>query len=703
MPGDYDFPDVPLTRLLDDSAAAFPTKVALAFLGTTLTYRDLKDSVDSLATALAGLGVDKGDRVALVLPNCPQYVISFFAALRLGAIVVPTNPLYTPAELGQQLRDAGVKVVICLDKTYAGVAQARDSAGVQHVVVTSILDYLPRRAKLTLSLPLPSARAAKAEISAELPAGAPIARFLALLDKPGTPAKQVPVDARQDLAVLQYTGGVTGTSRGVMLTHHNLVANAYQNRLWLAASSAAQEVTLAVLPLFHAYGLTACMTTTLLLGGTLVLLPRFDVDTVFAAIDEWRPTVLPGLPPLYSALMESPRVGSHDVGSIRACLSGGMKLPRSTQERFETLTGGHLIESYGLTEASACTHANPISGRRKLGTVGLPLPGTEAKVVDGPDHSEVPVGRPGQLAVRGPQVFVGYWQRPSDARGSFTTDGYLLTGDVAMMDDEGYFSVLDRMQELISSGGVTVYPSEVENALRRLDGVADVCVVGLPDGDSEIVKAYVVRSPDADLNERDVQGHCRRSLAPYKVPRLVEFRESLPRSVVGKVLRRVLLDEIGERERERPRGREPKRPPAAPAEAKAPARAEAPAGAAAPAAPRTPTPPRTPPARAAPPARHKAPPPPAAPPASPVKEKPPAPPPAISAEPVAQPTPPPSPAKPRQRTAPATKAAAAKGPSKITRRRPVRRAARADDAGPETPRAPTERTSDPEPPPAVPG
>ena len=457
------------------------------------------------------------------------------------------NPLYTEAELRHQLSDCGAKVVVCLDRVYETVAAVRADTDVQHVVVTSMADYLPRAARLTLRLPVQRARRRRAEITAPLPAGAPVQQFRALL-KGGAPVRQVELDPEVDLALLQYTGGTTGLSKGAMLTHHNLVSNAYMNRLWDTRAVAGEEVTLAVLPLFHAYGLTVCMNATVLLGGTLVLLPRFDLDQVLEAIDRWQPTMFPGVPPIYKALTDSRKARTHDLRSIRLCVSGAMKLPLEVQQQFEKISGARLVEGYGLTETSPSTHCNPITGERRAGSIGLPLPGTHCKVVD-PDDStrEVPFGAPGELAVKGPQVFHGYWGA-QDTVGVFTDDGYLLTGDVATMDDDGYFTIVDRKKELIIAGGLNVYPSEVEEVLMRLPGVADAVVVGVPDQyRGETVKAFVVLQPGSALTEPDVVEHCRTDLSAYKVPRLVEFRDELPRTVVGKVLRRLLVEQEREK------------------------------------------------------------------------------------------------------------------------------------------------------------
>jgi len=544
VPADLEVPDVPLTRLLDDAAASWPTNVALAFLGTRITYRQLQGAVDAFATALAGLGVRRGDRVAVVLPNCPQNVIATFAVLRLGAVVVQHNPLYTETELRHQLSDCGATVVVCLDRVYEAVARVRRDTALQHVVVTSLTDYLPAAARAKLHLPLKKAKRARSELTADVPKGAPVKQFRALLKGPGLPSRQAPVDPASDLALLQYTGGTTGASKGAMLTHRNLVANAYMNRLWDSQATAGKEVCLAVLPLFHAYGLTVCMNATILLGGTLVLLPRFDLDLVFAAVDQWKPTMFPGVPPIYKAISDSPKARSHDLRSIRVCVSGAMKLPLEIQEQFEKISGARLVEGYGMTETSPSTHCNPITGRRKPGSIGVPLPGTEVRIVDADDAGrEVPAGQAGEMAIRGPQVFRGYWGR-EDLDGLFTDDGYVLTGDIAVMDDDGFFTVVDRKKELIIAGGFNIYPSEVEEVLFAVPGVADAVVVGVPDRyRGETVKAFIVRQPGSDLSEDDVVAACAVELTAYKVPKLVEFRDELPRTVVGKVLRRVLLEQ----------------------------------------------------------------------------------------------------------------------------------------------------------------
>jgi long-chain acyl-CoA synthetase len=444
VPADFAFPEVPLTRLLDDAAASFPSRTALAFLGLTLSYRELRDAADHLASGLAGLGVRKGDRVSVVLPNCPQHVLTVFAVLRLGGVVVEHDPLSPAAALHAQLADCGSRVVVCLDRVQETVVAARGGTAVQAVVVTSLADYASTRTRLRARLPLPSARRDRERLASPVRPDASTVPFLRLVKTP-TAARQTPVDPARDPALLLYTGGTTGVPRAAVLTHDNLVSNAYVNRLWDSAGTAGAEVTIGVLPLSQAFGMTVCLNVTVLMGGTLVLLPGFDVDEVLAAVDRWRPTVLPAVPTVFQALVEGPHARVHDLSSLRACVSGTHQLPVEVQERFERLSGAWLVEGYGLTEASPSTHCNPLSERRRPGTIGLPLPGTRCTVVDPDDRTrEVPVGSPGELLVRGPQVFAGYWGCDEPV---LTGDGWLPTGDLVVMDPDGFFTLVDRGAE----------------------------------------------------------------------------------------------------------------------------------------------------------------------------------------------------------------------------------------------------------------
>lgn len=544
VPTDFDFPAVPITRPLDDAASAFPAGVAISYAGRTITYRQLAGEVDRFAGGLRDLGVQPGDRVAIVLPNCPQQVIALFAAARIGAIAVPFNPLATVSELRDQVAMVTPTVLVCLDRSVPALLEAAGAVAPEQVIVTSLPDYYPPAERLRLRAPTPKARRRRARLTAAVPAG--LGEFRALV-RSGRPARQVELDPSRDVAVLQFTGGTTGTAKAAMLTHASLVANAYQTRLWLPEATSGREVTLGVLPLFHVFGLTLCVLTTVLLAGRLVLLPRFDLDLVFDAIDEERPTLFPGVPPIYQAIVDAAPVRDHDLSSIRACISGAMKLPVATQDRFERLTGARLVEGYGTTETSPATHCNPVIGAGKRGTVGVPLPGTDAKIVDPADPTrELGVGEVGELAVRGPQVFAGYWPGSgADATEQpVTADGWLPTGDLASMDTDGYFTVVDRKKDLIIAGGFNIYPTEVEAVIESVDGVAECCVVGLPDRyRGETVKAFVVARDGAAVTEQQVLEACTERLSAYKVPKLVELRESLPKTAVGKALRRELLAE----------------------------------------------------------------------------------------------------------------------------------------------------------------
>ena len=545
VPADVDIPDISVAELLARTAEAHATRDAVVFLGRHLTYRDLATSVDRLAAGLAGIGVKKGDRVAVVLPNCPQAVIAFHAILRIGAVVVMMNPLYTETELENQLRDSGSVVVICLDKVFASVAAIRARTPVTNVIVTSIADYLPTADRLKLNLPLPGARKQKARLTARVPRTSAAIPFLSLMRGPVGAAPALDINPATDVALLQYTTGTSGTQKGAMLTHRNLVANAHQAVAWYGPNAKpGSEVTLGVLPLFHIYGLTLCLMSTCLLGGTLVLLPRFDQDLVLAAVDKYRPTLFPGVPPLYKALLDNPKTRNHDLKSIRACVSGAMKLPKDTQDGWEKITGGRVVEGYGMTETSPVTHCNPLSDASRPGTIGLPVSSTSARIVSVEDSTVVlPPGQAGELAVSGPQVFVGYWQREEENATVLTKDGWLLTGDIAVMGPDGWFEVVDRKKEIIVAGGFNIFPAEIEDAIASMPGVVEVAVVGVPDRyRGETVKAFVVAQPGIELDPKEIKEWAAGRLTAYKVPKVIEFRDALPRTGVGKVARQQLRD-----------------------------------------------------------------------------------------------------------------------------------------------------------------
>ena len=539
VPEHVEVPRGNLARLLADAARDFPHAPALHFEGRTSSYAELAEQAWRLAGALARLGVTKGTRVGIILPNSPQVIVSFFATLRLGAVVVLNNPIYTEHELEHQLGDASVEVLICVDLLYERVRPLRERLGIREVIVTSMLDELPAL-KRVLAPYTKRGREASATVSRD----EPVLHWRDLLRRVDDKPPEAEVDPSSDLALLQYTGGTTGLAKGVMLSHANLLANVEQVRAWFPDADPGHEVMMAVLPFFHVYGLTVCLLLGVRLRAALVLLPRFDLSAVVSSIDHYRPTLFPGVPTMYVAINNAVAGGGHDLSSIKACLSGAAPLPREVAERFERFSGGRLVEGYGLSECSPVALANPIYGKRKAGTIGMPLPDTLARVVDPADPSQaLPAGQAGELALRGPQVMVGYWSRPDETE-QVLRDGWLLTGDMAVMDEEGYFSIVDRKKDLIIAGGYNVYPREVEEVLYGHPKIEEVCVVGVPDPyRGETVKAFVVLRDGERATVEEIREFAKGRLAAYKVPRSVEFRDELPKTLIGKVLRRALVEE----------------------------------------------------------------------------------------------------------------------------------------------------------------
>jgi long-chain acyl-CoA synthetase len=545
VPHEVDIPEVPLTQLLDDSARRFPRRAALAFFGRTISYRQLVDAADRFADALRGLGVHREDRVALIMPNCPQQVIAFYGILRRGAVVVQHNPLYTAAELRHQLSDSGAKVAIVYDGAYETLMAGCRGTALEHIVVTSLAEFLPRVKRLALRLPLRKAREARAQLITPVPDDPGTLYFRDLLRRAKPRHHQVPVQPKRDLAALQYTGGTTGRPKGAMLTHYNLLANAYQTAAWDPSAKVGQETTLAVLPLFHVFGLTLCLTTSTLVGATVVLVPKFDVDLVLDAIRKWKPTVFPGVPPIFQQLTESPRAARARMNSIRTCISGAMKLPRETVEAFRKATSGaEVSQGYGMTETSPVALANPLDGNARHISVGIPLPGTYVRIVSENDpRRAMPVGEAGELLIYGPQVFRGYWNQPRETA-EVLMNGWLRTGDIGLMSPDGFFTLIDRKRDVIIINGLNVYPSEVEEVLSAHPAVTDCAVVSVPDERyGELVKAFVIPVAGMSPDPAELITFCARRLAEYKVPALIEFRETLPRNILGKVLRRVLREE----------------------------------------------------------------------------------------------------------------------------------------------------------------
>ncbi len=549
-------PEESVWWLLERSVEKFPDAPAVVFpvapMAKKLTYRQLKDQAEQFAGALASMGVKKGDPVGLLLPNCPQFVVAWYACQRLGAIAVGNNPLYTQRELTHQLSDAGVKILVTLDLLYPLAAAVQKEAGVEQMIVTKIGDYLGW--PINKLAPLKQKKEAQHEGRSwpPVPADAQVTWWKDLMKGSYGQLPKLEVNAKEDVAALVYTGGTTGLSKGAMLTHFNMVSNALQTAEWFTDTKEGEEGIMCVLPFFHSYGLSAVMNVGISKAMKLVLLPRFELEMALKAIQKEKPTLFPGVPRIYIAINESPESSKYDLSSIRACFSGAAPLPVVVAEKFEAMTGGRLVEGYGLTETSPVTHINPVYGKRKFGTIGLPIPDTDCKIVDLDDpEKEVKAGQEGELCMAGPQIMKGYWNRQDETDDMVRVhkDGirWLHSGDIAKMDEEGYFSIVDRKKDMILVSGFNVYPTDVEQVLYRHEKIAQVCVVGIPDDTTgEAVKAFVVLKQGQSATEKEILEWTRDSkhgLTGYRAPKHVEFRDELPTTMVGKVLRRVLLEE----------------------------------------------------------------------------------------------------------------------------------------------------------------
>ena len=542
VPADVEPPRGSLVHLMDESTERYRSNVALEFFGATTTYAELHDQILRAAEGLRRRGVRKGDRVALVLPNCPQHVVAFYAALRLGAVVVEHNPLYTPRELRHQFEDHGAAVAIVWDKAAATVQELPADLGVATVISVDITRAMPATKRAALRLPVAAARKARAQLTAKV-TGTVTWETLAGGRRL---AKTYPRPEAEDIALIQYTSGTTGRPKGVMLSHRNIGVNAAQARAWVPAIERGTSVVYAVLPLFHAYGLTLCLAFAMSMGSRLVLFPKFDPDLVLDVIKRRPPTFLPAVPPIYERLATAAEKRKVSLAGIQIAISGAMSLPESIVRLWEAKTGGYLVEGYGLSECSPVLMANPVGTTRKDGTVGIALPSTELRVADPDDPSkDRPFGEEGELLARGPQVFSGYWRKPDETAAVLTPDGWFRTGDIVTMDAEGFVRVVDRIKELIVTGGFNVSPTEVEDSLRDMEGIADVAVVGLPHArGGEDVVAAVVMEPGASFDEAAIRAFARECLTPYKVPKHVFQVDELPRSIVGKVIRRKVRQQL---------------------------------------------------------------------------------------------------------------------------------------------------------------
>lgn len=537
----FEYPKQNLGLFLVSSAQKYPNRPAIHFMGKTISYKKLLDAAYCMANALRKNGMKKGERVAIMLPNCPQLVIAYYGTLLAGGTVVMTNPLYTERELVYQLKDAGAKILFTLDSFYGKVQNITGETMLEQTIVTSIADYLPFFKKMLY--PFVAKKEGPLPIIEYSTSVHTFKNWLATADN--TPYYEK-VNADQELALLQYTGGTTGAPKGVMLTHTNLIANTIQSANWCYQVEEGKERYIGALPCFHVFGLTVVLNQGIYRAGMLILVPKFDMSAILKMIEKKKPTLFPGAPTMYIALINHPKIKDYDLSSINVCISGSAALPIEVQDRFEELTKGRLIEGYGLTEASPVTHVNPIWGIRKIGTIGIPMPDTEAKVVNPETGEEVAIGEAGELIVKGPQVMKGYWNRPED---TFDTirNGWLFTGDMATMDEEGYFSIIDRKKDMIIASGFNIYPREIEEVLYEHPAVKEAVVVGIKDSyRGETVKAYIVLKDGQTADPKELEDFCRTQLAAYKVPRYYVFRESLPKTLVGKVLRRKLLEEEGE-------------------------------------------------------------------------------------------------------------------------------------------------------------
>jgi long-chain acyl-CoA synthetase len=549
VPHEVEIPDISLGEMLEQSARKFSSRSAAVFINKKISFRELDELANRFANMLRDLGVEKGDRVALQLPNCPQMVIGYYGTLKLGAVAVMFNPLYSPREIEYQLRDSGAKVMLVLDRLWPQVSKALEKAKPEHVIVTHVKDFLAF--PLNLLEPIKAKREGEhveVDMNASRYGLRGMHELKEMLARSSSARPKVEVDPAEDLAVFQYTGGTTGVSKGVMLTHRNLLANVIQCRAWFPDVKEGREVILCTLPFFHSYGMTVDMNFGIYTGSTLVLIPNpRDVGMILKAIAKHRPTLFPGVPAMYITLINHPEVksGKLDLRSIRACLSGAAPLPVEVQVEFEGITGGKLVEGYGLSEASPVTHANPIDGMRKEGSIGMPLPSTEVKIVDVEDRTkELAVGEVGELVVRGPQVMKGYWNMPDETSLVLDEEGWLYTGDVARADEDGFFYIVDRKKDMIIASGYNIYPRDVEEVLFEHPKIADAAVAGVPHPKrGETVKAYVVLKEGETATAEEIIEFCKERMSKYKVPTEVEFRKELPKTMVGKVLRRVLVEE----------------------------------------------------------------------------------------------------------------------------------------------------------------
>lgn len=539
VPAHIDYPQVSLFYFLEEAARKYPNASCTIFKGATISYKEMNDLTDRLAAGLADLGIKKGDRVGIFIPNTPQFVLAYFAILKLGAVVVSTNPLYTPKEIEHQVNDAGVEIMLVMSNFYNLMKKTQPKTKIRKLVVTNIKEALSPVLSFLFTLTKEKKggfRIDKAEEDVWM-------KDLIASHKPEDKPK---VDVGpDDVALFQYSGGTTGISKGAVAMHKNLVANALQIRYWMTGAEDGKETVLMAIPLFHVYGMVAGMLFAMAAGAGMVMVPNpRDLRDVLSNIQKYNTSIFPGVPTLYNAINNHPDVlaGKYNLSSIKACISGSAPLLRETKEKFEALTGGKLFEGYGLSEAPTATHCNPMFGENRTGSIGLPFPDVDCRIVSLDDGVTVlSPGEIGELIIKGPQVMKGYHNMPTETSNALR-DGWLYTGDIAKVDEDGYFYIVDRKKELIKPGGYQVWPREVEEAIMTNPKVLEVGVAGIPDPyRGETVKAWVVLKPGETATVDEIRDWCRKDLASFKIPTYVEFRSELPKTTVGKVLRRELV------------------------------------------------------------------------------------------------------------------------------------------------------------------
>jgi long-chain acyl-CoA synthetase len=544
VPQHIDYPAVPLFHFLEDWAKRTPDQPCTIFKGAKISYKEMNEISDRVAGALAAMGVKKGDRVGLFMPNTPQFVMAYYGILKAGGVVVATNPLYTPDEIVHQANDAGIEIMFVMSRFYETMKKAQPRTKIKTLIVTNIKETLPPLLSILFTLAKEKKEGHRID---KLGEGDVMMKDVIAKHKPSDrPTIAITPD---DTCVFQYSGGTTGISKGAIAMHRNLVANTLQIKSWMSLGEG-NEVVLMAIPLFHVYGMVAGMNYALASGSTMIMVPNpRDIPDVLANISKYQPTIFPGVPTLYNAINNRPEVkaGKVSLRSIKACISGSAPLMRETKETFERLSGGKVFEGYGLSEAPTATHCNPLRGVNKTGSIGMPFPDVECKIISLDDgETEMPLGEIGEIAIHGPQVMKGYHNMPTETANALRTmkDGkvWLFTGDIARIDEDGYFYIVDRKKELIKPGGYQVWPREVEEALTAFPKILEAGVAGIPDPyRGETVKAWIVFKPGETATEEEIKAFCKEKLAPYKVPTHFEFRSELPKTTVGKILRRELV------------------------------------------------------------------------------------------------------------------------------------------------------------------